>query len=73
MVSRDGLRGLTSSNRLAARAEALADARLGWAESSPTALFRVVTGRSWTEYVDGAITEIYDIYQEAWCRTSGLD
>lgn len=73
MVERDGLKGLTESHRLTARAEALADARLGWAESNPTALFHVVTGRSWAEYVDGALTEIFEIYTNAWCRESGLN
>jgi hypothetical protein len=56
------LRHLTEAHRLAARAEALADARLNWIEPTAQTLFRAIVGRSWTEYGNSALAELHLIY-----------
>lgn len=60
------LRHISEANRLAARAEALADARLGWSETSAAHLFLACTLHEAAEYVDGSATELYEIYLRAW-------
>lgn len=55
-------RYLSNSHRLAARAEALADARLGFGTPTAYTLFRALVGRDWTEYATGALEELHLIY-----------
>lgn len=59
------LRHLSESHRLAARAEALADARLGFGIPTAYTLFRALVGRDWAEYGDGALVELHLIYCHA--------